>query len=136
MLYIELSFQVQVLQPLLLLPIIAPISLANYSIPINNEKMKIKNWIYLFIAFLVQAGEIRAQIFGSALLGGNGSTSFVGGIQLDWTAGEVATATFTSNEGGKTILTQGFEQPELQVWTGDIGTLICPGSMVLVPVLA
>ena len=43
----------------------------------------------------------------------------------------MATQTLT---GGGYILTQSFEQPELQVWTGAIGpAAVCPGSVINVP---
>lgn len=72
-----------------------------------------------------------AQTISPSVITPQGAHYAAGGMQLSWTTGGVATSTFSS---GGYILTQDFEQPELQVWTGAIGPSgICPGSVLQVP---
>lgn len=73
----------------------------------------------------------KAQTINPSIVTPQGSNYIAGGNQLSWTTGGLATQTLT---GGGYILTQSFEQPELQVWTGAIGpAAVCPGSVINVP---
>ncbi|MEJ7741729.1 MAG: hypothetical protein WKF73_03770 [Nocardioidaceae bacterium] len=39
----------------------------------------------------------------------------------------------TSLSGGANILTPGFQQPELQVWTGSVNSFLYPGTKTTIP---
>ncbi len=76
---------------------------------------------------------IEGQTLSPSTLTTTGSSFTGNGYQLDFTLGATFTSTLTNNEK---ILTQGFQQPELQLWTGTIATPNCPGSSISVPYLA
>ncbi|MEP7237984.1 MAG: T9SS type A sorting domain-containing protein [Ferruginibacter sp.] len=90
-------------------------------------KLKIKA---LFCLLLIASGS-WAQTISPAIITPQGSNYIAGGNQLSWTTGGLVTPTLTA---GGYILTQSFEQPELQVWTGTIGPSgVCPGNIINVP---
>jgi len=83
----------------------------------------------LFLLLIAKSS--AAQTISPSVITPQGAHYAAGGMQLSWTTGGVAASTFSS---GGYILTQNFEQPELQVWTGAIGPSgICPGSVLQVP---
>ncbi|OLY93646.1 Por secretion system C-terminal sorting domain-containing protein [Cnuella takakiae] len=80
-----------------------------------------KNHFYKFIAGLLLAINVNAQVTSptlspGAISSGGGSASS-GGVQLDWVLGQTFVSTGADS---KAFLTQGFQQPELQVWTGVV----------------
>lgn len=90
-------------------------------------RLKIKSLACLLLLALGS----RAQTISPSIITPQGSNYIAGGNQLSWTIGGVGTQTLSA---GGYILTQSFEQPELQVWTGTIGASgICPGSAINVP---
>lgn len=89
--------------------------------------LKIKS----LVLFLLIAGTGLAQTLKPSIITPQGNTYTAGGNQLSWTIGGLVTPTLT---GGGYILTQSFEQPELQVWTGAIGPSgICAGTVLNIP---
>jgi hypothetical protein len=67
--------------------------------------------LFLFLfCFLGFSG--IAQSFERSVLASDGASSTLGDITLDWTLGELATATLVTEDG---MLTQGFHQPVLSV---------------------
>jgi hypothetical protein len=87
--------------------------------------------IRTLICLLLLATGSWAQTISPAIITPQGSNYIAGGNQLSFTIGGAGTQTLLA---GGYILTQSFEQPELQVWTGAIGpTGICPGSVINVP---
>ncbi len=78
--------------------------------------MNIKN-LYIFIVALFFSMNLCAQTLSPSVLASGGGSTANGGVQLNWTLGQPFGTTAIGN---KVILTQGFEQPELQVWTGNI----------------
>lgn len=83
------------------------------------------------VLLLLMAKSTVAQTISPSVITPQGAHYVAGGMQLSWTTGGVATSTFGA---GGYVLTQGFEQPELQVWTGAIGPSgVCPGSVINVP---
>ena len=94
-----------------------------------NEMIKLKIRILLFLMLSVLGSQ--AQTISPSIITSQGSNYIAGGNQLSWTAGGLVSGTLTA---GGYILTQSFEQPELQVWTGTIGPLgICQGAVINVP---
>ena len=90
-------------------------------------KLKIKNLICL----LLLATGSWAQSLSPSIITPQGSNYIAGGNQLSFTTGGLVTQTLTA---GGYVLTQSFEQPELQVWTGAIGPLgVCQGAIINVP---
>lgn len=87
--------------------------------------------IRILLLFLLSTTVSQAQTISPSIITPQGSSYIAGGNQLSWTTGGLVTQTLTA---GGYILTQSFEQPELQVWTGSIGPSgICPGSTINVP---
>lgn len=87
--------------------------------------------IRILLLFLLCTTVSQAQIIGPSIITTQGSNYIAGGNQLSWTTGGLVTQTLTA---GGYILTQSFEQPELQVWTGAIGPSgVCPGTVINVP---
>lgn len=76
---------------------------------------------------------INAQSLSPSTLGTAGASATGGGVQLQSTTGPgfIPTLVQPSN-----ILTQGFQQPELQVRTGTVGSNYCAGSTLSVPFTA
>ena len=83
--------------------------------------------------FLIISINIQAQSFSSSVIASEGGSVVTGGVQMSWTVGEVITSTITE---GSSVLTQGFQQPELQTWTGFVRRFITRGSTVMVPFTA
>lgn len=89
------------------------------------KKLKI-----LFSAlFILLAHYINAQSLSPGIMAAQGTSSNTGGVQLQSTTGGVVNNTLTSLN----ILTQGFQQPELQLWTGNIVSSVCAGSVINIP---
>jgi hypothetical protein len=93
----------------------------------------INNKLFVFMILFIMSVNIKAQSLTSSVLPTSGGSAAAGDVQLNWTLGETFTPTLA---GGSTIITQGFEQPELQIWTGNVNTTICAGSTITVPYLA
>ena len=89
-----------------------------------------KQIFYILIAFVFFSLNANAQSLSSVLSTGGGSAS-AGGVQLGWTLGQPFFP--TSITDGKTILTQGFQQPELQVWTGLVNNQLYKGVPFTIP---
>ena len=79
-------------------------------------RMKFK-YCQLFIGLLILSLNADAQTLTTSAIASQAEFTTNKGIQLSWTIGSQANETH-----GKfnSILTQGFEQPELQVWTGSV----------------
>ena len=83
--------------------------------------------------FLLYAG-VHSQTLSPRLIASAGGSSSVAGGTVSWTMGETNIATFIS---GTTILSQGIQQPEVDILTGSItGTAFCAGVAVSVPFTA
>lgn len=55
------------------------------------------------------------------------------GVSLSWTMGQTFSATLS---GGGRVLSQGEQQPEIDLFTGSTATLVCAGSPFSVPYVA
>ena len=55
------------------------------------------------------------------------------GVSLSWTMGETFTATLS---GGGRVLSQGEQQPEIDLFTGSTATSVCAGNSFIVPYIA
>lgn len=93
----------------------------------------INNKLFVFMIFFIMSLNIKAQSLTTTVLPSSGGSASVGSVQLSWTLGETFTPMLA---GGATIVTQGFQQPELQIWTGNVNTAICAGSTITVPYMA
>jgi hypothetical protein len=71
---------------------------------------QIKTFGLIFISMVNLAVQIQAQSIERSVVVNTGGYSEGAGVSVSWTLGEVVTATFSS---GNTILTQGFQQPDL-----------------------
>lgn len=93
--------------------------------------MKIKHIILGLVILLVKSLETSAQTITTSVMPSGGATISTYGVQLDYTIGQsFLPETFA---GGNAVLTQGFQQPELQIWTKDLGKMIFPGKELKVP---
>src|ERR1035441_4290442 len=90
--------------------------------------------IYLFIAILGIIINVSAQTLSPKVSPTMGSYYTAGGFSLSVTLGETITPTDVS---GNYELTQGFQQPEVQILTGTItGSPFCAGATISVPYTA
>ena len=64
---------------------------------------------------------------------GGGYATGYNGVSLSWTMGETFTATLS---GGGRVLSQGEQQPEIDLFTGSAATSVCVGSGFTVPYTA
>ncbi len=97
----------------------------------DKFKNMIKYSLYFFIAILILSMNLCAQTLSPSVLATTGGSS--SGNELSWTVGETFTETFT---GGSNILTQGFQQPELQLNMGSVPTDLCAGAQFSIPYTA
>jgi hypothetical protein len=74
-----------------------------------------KDSIISFLIVLVFPLSVAAQKITPQVIASSGGSYETSTVQLSWTLGELATESFTS---GSTMLTQGFQQPEITVETG------------------
>lgn len=93
----------------------------------------IKIKLSILVVFFIISLDLNAQSLTNTVLASSGGSTSAGGVQLNWTLGETVTPTLAA---GTIVLTQGFQQPELQIWTGNVNTAICAGSTVTVPYMA
>jgi hypothetical protein len=92
-----------------------------------------KKTVLILMFFLLYAG-VHSQTLSPRLIASAGGSSSVSGGTVSWTMGETNIATFIS---GTTILSQGIQQPEVDILTGSItGTAFCAGVAVSVPFTA
>ena len=82
------------------------------------------------LALLIQSWSVEAQTLSPSVLPSAGGYFSASNGSLSWTLGETMTPTLTA---GATMLTQGFQQPEVQIRTGTIPGPYCPGGNVTVP---
>ena len=87
--------------------------------------------LYIFMGFLLNSLTINAQTLNPFVISSTGGAS--SGNELSWTVGETFTETFT---GGNNILTQGFQQPELQLNMGSVPANLCAGAQFGIPYTA
>jgi len=92
----------------------------------------IKNSLNLFIAFLLTTTSLCAQTLSSSVLMTSGGSASTGQVQLGWSIGGSFLPT-TLTGGSNQVLTQGFQQPELQVWTAFWKKTLYPGTSISVP---
>lgn len=90
----------------------------------------IKYCFYIFILLLTTI-KLTAQTLSPFVISSTGGSS--SGSELSWTVGETFTETFT---GGNNILTQGFQQPELQLNMGTVPTNLCASAQFSIPYTA
>jgi len=77
---------------------------------------------------------VPGQTLSPKVTPSSGGYATGGGNSLSWTMGEIFTATLT---GGSSKLSQGEQQPEVQILTGTVAvTSACAGSTALVPYTA
>src|SRR5437870_3940670 len=86
---------------------------------------------YFIIAVLLFSLNTTAQSLSSSVQASAGGSIQSDQFQLNWTIGQPFNGTVGDN--GISILTQGFQQPELQVWTNYLGNMIFPGKELKVP---
>ncbi len=79
---------------------------------------------------LLPAVNAEAQTLSPSVIPSAGGYFSAANGSLSWTLGETVTPTLTA---GSNMLTQGFQQPEVQVRTGNITGPFCPGGNVIVP---
>src|ERR1035438_10495353 len=97
---------------------------------IFNMKRSILTLLFLMIT----AGMLWAQTLTPKVSPTSGGYSTGTGISLSWTMGQTYNTTL---QQGTTILTQGEQQPEIDILTGTItGSPFCAGSVVSVPFIA
>jgi hypothetical protein len=101
-------------------------------------KMIIRKRMLGFIAFYLVAQHLSAQTLTASVLSAGGSISAAGGVQVQSTFGQGLTPVALSGGGGNNavVLTGGFQQPELQVWTGNVGKFLYPNTTIAVPFVA
>lgn len=87
---------------------------------------------FLYICFF-SPQFVNAQTLSPSVLPSAGGYFSAANGSLSWTLGETVTPTL---QAGSNILTQGFQQPEVQVRTGTITGPFCPGGSVIVPFLS
>jgi hypothetical protein len=93
--------------------------------------MKQKNFrLYSLLGlFLLLSGMVNGQSLGPRVIVTQGAYYSSGGYSLSWSLGE----TFgTTMESSGPIVTQGFQQPEIDLITGQVTGPVCAGSEVLV----
>src|SRR5258705_4136088 len=84
----------------------------------------------LFIACLCCLAGF-AQTLSPTVIPTSGGFYNAGGVSLSWTVGQTTNSTVS---GGAFILSQGFQQPEVNIITGSIGQpVLCAGSTISVP---
>src|SRR5690242_17374912 len=86
--------------------------------------------LIFFLAVLLFSLKSTAQILSSSVQASAGGSNDGGIAQLNWTIGQPFSGTVGE---GNAILTQGFQQPELQIWTENLGKMIFPGKELKVP---
>jgi len=92
-----------------------------------------KKTVLILMFFLLYAG-VHSQTLSPRLIASAGGSSSVAGGTVSWSIGETNIATLTS---GTTVLSQGIQQPEVDILTGSItGTAFCAGVAVSVPFTA
>jgi len=88
----------------------------------------------LFLLWITIAAGASAQKLTPTVIPATGGYSTAGNVKLSWTMGETYTPTLRA---GSNILTQGFEQPEVDIKTGTIANNpICTGTPFSVPYTA
>ena len=93
-------------------------------------KLKILNLIVSFV--IIVSG--FTQSLSPQTIGMEGGFFTAGGVSLSWTMGQSTNATLSN---GVSLLTQGFQQPEVDIKTNNISSLVfCAGSAVTVPFFA
>lgn len=92
-----------------------------------------KRIFYIFLAIQMMSLNMLAQTLSPFVLSSAGQSASAGGAQLSWNLGETFTSTASNSQN---ILTHGFEQPELQIWTGNINMPVCGNGQVIVPYIA
>lgn len=85
--------------------------------------------IHLIILMAMFRGSIQAQSLSPSVIPTSGSYYDTGQASLSWSLGEVIIPTISS---GSIMLTQGFQQPEIQVWTSIQQPSVCAGSAIWV----
>ena len=93
-----------------------------------------KRCILTLLFLLISTGMMWAQTLTPKVSPTSGGYSTGTGISLSWTMGQTYNTTL---QQGTTILTQGEQQPEIDILTGSItGSPFCAGSVVSVPFIA
>ncbi|MEJ7769634.1 MAG: T9SS type A sorting domain-containing protein [Chitinophagaceae bacterium] len=90
-----------------------------------------KQIFYILIAFVFFSLNSNAQSLTTSVLSTGGGSVSADGVQLGWTVGQPFLPMSLST--GNTILTQGFQQPELQVWTGLVNNQLYKGVPITIP---
>jgi len=109
-----------------------------YRIKSSNLKRNIMSRIFptilliLLIAICVTLNG-QAQTLSPSVIGSGGAYLSSGNASLSYTIGETNTQTLSSVSNK---LTQGFQQPEVQIKTGTVPTSLCPGGNVTIPYIA
>lgn len=86
-----------------------------------------KLWILGFVLTTLYA---NAQMLSPKVMPTSGGYATGGGNSLSWTMGETFTATLTA---GSNMLTQGEQQPEVNLLTGTVVSAVCASSNIAVP---
>jgi hypothetical protein len=90
--------------------------------------------IFCLLLCIITSSMLWAQTLTPKAISTSGGSSSVAGGTVSWSIGETNIATLTS---GTTVLSQGIQQPEVDILTGSItGTAFCAGVAVSVPFTA
>ena len=93
-----------------------------------------KRYILSLLLCIITTSLLWAQTLSPKVSPTSGGYATGTGVSLSWTMGETNTATLQQST---TILTQGEQQPEIDILTGTItGSPFCAGTVVSVPFIA
>jgi len=87
----------------------------------------------IIIMLMLIGNKSNGQTVSPSVLPSAGGYYEAGNASLSWTIGEAVTNTLQT---GSNVLSQGFQQPEVQVKTGTLSGPFCPGQNVLVPFIS
>lgn len=94
--------------------------------------MRLKILILIVLSSITVAG--FTQSLSPQSIGTKGGFFTTGGVSLSWTMGQ---STNTTLNNGASLLTQGFQQPEVDITTSSVSSpVLCTGLPITVPYLA
>jgi hypothetical protein len=90
--------------------------------------------IMTVLVLLATVASLQAQTLSPQVSPSSGGYATAGSVKLSWTMGQTFNSTLTA---GSSKLTQGFQQPEMQIYTGALSSgSYVQGSAVQVPYIA
>lgn len=103
--------------------------LLNVSLNFKNMRQKYIPLILLLLLGMASG----AQDLSPKVIPAQGGNYVAGTVDLSWTLGETSIPTLSA---GSNMLSEGFEQPEVEILTGTIATTACSSSPISVPFTA